>query len=153
MIRTPFALLGAYLIASVACVQHAANPGGASPQNRSGADSVQAARSSGSQVATFTETERLKYSRVEHMIQARFPSVEVMQNGGAFSIRIRGAASFSSGTAPLILVDGAVFTSADLGSVNPKDVVRLEVLKDSAAAIYGVRGANGVIVITTGRTR
>jgi TonB-dependent SusC/RagA subfamily outer membrane receptor len=157
MIKTPsFALLSAYVIASVACVQHAANPGAASPENPSAADSVQSAgtprgRSSGAQVATFSDAERLKYSRVEYMIHDRFPSVEVRQNGGTFLITIRGTGSFAASTAPLILVDGATFTSADLGSVNPKDVVRIEVLKDSAAAAYGVRGANGVIVITTRR--
>src|SRR5262249_31800617 len=134
IIRTAsFALLGAYVIASVACVPHAANPDAASPQNPRAADSVQAAgtsRSSGSQVAAFTEAERLKYSRVEHMIQDRFPGVEVIENGGTFSIKIRGTGSFASSTAPLILVDGAVFTPAALSSVNPKDVVRIEVMKD-----------------------
>ena len=157
IVRTAsFALLGAYVIASVACAKPAGNHGAASPQNPRAADSVQAAgtergRSTGSQVVTFSEAERLKYSRVEYMIQARFPGVEVTQNGGAFVIKIRGTNSFSSSNAPLILVDGATFASTDLGSVNPKDVVRIEVMKDSAAAFYGVRGGNGVIVITTGR--
>ena len=85
------------------------------------------------------------------MIQARFSGVEVTQAGNAFSIKIRGAGSFASSNEPLIVIDGAVRTTADLASVNPKDVVRIEVMKDSAAAFYGVRGANGVIVITTRR--
>jgi len=151
-----FALLGTYIIANVACVQHAANPGAVSPDNAHVADSVQAARTersrtSASQVVTFAEAERGKYTRVEYMIQARFSGVEVTQNGGAFSIRIRGTSSFASSNAPLIIIDGANLTTADLGSVNPKDVVRIEIMKDSAAAFYGVRGANGVIVITTRR--
>src|SRR5215471_10405556 len=156
IVRTASFALGAYILASVACVQHAANPA-ASPENARVADSVQAARaergrSSASQVVAFEEAERSKYTRVEYMIQARFSGVQVTQNGNAFSIKIRGAGSFASSNEPLIIVDGAVRTTADLVSVNPKDVVRIEVMKDSAAAFYGVRGANGVIVITTRRS-
>jgi len=141
---------------SVACVQRAANPGAVSPDNARVADSARAARtergsSSGSQVVTFGEAERTKYSRVEFMIQARFPVVQVTQSGSTFSIRFRGMSSFVSSNEPLIIVDGANLTTADLGGVNPKDVQRIEVLRDSAAAVYGVRGANGVIVITTQR--
>ena len=150
------ALLATYITASVACVQRGANSGGVSPDNAHVADSVQAARtersrSSASQVVSFAEAERAKYTRVEYMIQARFSGVEVIQNGSAFSIKIRGTGSFASSNAPLVVIDGAVLSVADLGSVNPKDVVRIEVMKDSAAAFYGVRGANGVIVITTRR--
>jgi TonB-dependent SusC/RagA subfamily outer membrane receptor len=148
-----FALLSAYGIASVACVQRAANPAGASPVNAADAQAArtEVSRTSASQVVTFAEAERGKYSRVEFMIQARFSGVQVTQNGNAFSIRIRGTGSFASSNEPLVIIDGANFTTADLGSVNPKDVVRIEVMKDSAAALYGVRGANGVIVITTRR--
>ena len=153
IVRTAsFALVGTYIIASVACIQRA-NPGAISPENARATESVQArsegGRTSASQVVAFTEAERGKYTRVEHMIQARFSGVQVTQNGNAFQIRIRGIGSFASSNEPLIIVDGAFLTPADLGAVNPKDVVRIEVMKDSAAALYGVRGANGVIVITT----
>lgn len=62
-------------------------------------------------------------------------------------ILIRGVGSINSGTAPLILVDG--IDMPDISNVVPSDVVSVEVIKDSAAALYGFRAANGVIKITT----
>ncbi len=63
-------------------------------------------------------------------------------------IRIRGANSINSDNSPLYVVDG--FVGADFNNVNPEDIASLEVLKDaSATAIYGSRGSNGVIIITT----
>ena len=65
------------------------------------------------------------------------------------SIRIRGFGSMSAGNAPLIVVDGVPYDGA-MNDINPQDVESMTVLKDAAAsAIYGHRGANGVIVITT----
>ena len=65
------------------------------------------------------------------------------------TIRIRGFGSMSAGNAPLIVVDGVPYDGA-INDINPKDVESMTVLKDAAAsAIYGHRGANGVIVITT----
>ncbi len=121
------------------------------------ADSAKAAlaersRSSASQVVDFTDEERSRYTRVEVMIQSHFPGVQVVRNGGGYSLRIRGGGSFASSNEPLVLVDGVTRTTADLDRINTKDVARIEVVKDGAAAYYGVRGANGVIVITTRRT-
>ena len=62
-------------------------------------------------------------------------------------IIIRGVNTINSSSDPLIIVDGA--ECQDLSTINPNDVKSVDILKDSAAAIYGVRGANGVIVITT----
>ena len=62
-------------------------------------------------------------------------------------IVIRGINTINGSSDPLIIVDGA--ECQDLSTINPNDVKSVDVLKDSAAAIYGVRGANGVIVITT----
>ena len=62
-------------------------------------------------------------------------------------IIIRGVNTINGSSDPLIIVDGA--ECQDLSTINPNDVKAVDVLKDSAAAIYGVRGANGVIVITT----
>jgi TonB-dependent starch-binding outer membrane protein SusC len=79
--------------------------------------------------------------------------------GEAPRIRIRGTASISSGTYPLIIVDGMPIYTGDLGGyassnamgdINPNDIESFEILKDGAAtAIYGSRAANGVILITT----
>lgn len=92
--------------------------------------------------------------RVEDIIQGRFPGVEVVQNSsGGFTLTIRGNASFLGNSAPLIVVDGvALQQGANLGFLNPQDIARIDLLKNpSETAIYGVRGGNGVIVISTKR--
>ena len=63
------------------------------------------------------------------------------------TIIIRGVTTFNSSTDPLIILDGVEIT--DLGIVNPRDVYSVDILKDSSASIYGIKGANGVILITT----
>jgi TonB-dependent starch-binding outer membrane protein SusC len=87
-------------------------------------------------------------------LQGKTSGVQVTQNsrapGGSLSIRIRGANSIASSNEPLYIVDG--FPSANGADINPNDIENLTILKDaSAAAIYGARGANGVVVITTKR--
>ncbi len=90
---------------------------------------------------------------VEQIIQGRLPGVQVTQSsaepGGEFSIRIRGTNSISAGNEPLYVIDG--LAGANPGnSLNPSDIKSIEVLKDaSATAIYGARGSNGVVLITT----
>ncbi len=67
---------------------------------------------------------------------------------GKFSIRLRGLSTIGSSTEPLIVIDGVL--GGDLNSVEPQDIESIDVLKDgSAAAIYGTRGASGVILVTT----
>ncbi len=90
------------------------------------------------------------------LIEGRLPGVSVRRLGnGEVSIRVRGASSFMGGGEPLFVIDGRpVMTPASsaLMAISPRDVVRIDVLKDAGAtAIYGSRGANGVIVITTRR--
>ncbi len=110
----------------------------------------------------------------DQLIQGRTPGVQVVNNsgqpGGATTVRIRGNASIRAGNSPLFVVDGVQLTGAstkpgtnagDLGStppsnplnyLNPNDIESIQVLKDaSATAIYGSRGANGVVLITTKR--
>lgn len=110
---------------------------------------------------------------------ARIPGLEVTQGGGipgaGFQIRIRGQNSIAAGKNPLFIVDGVPFASESLGynqvsrqlpfidgniavspfnTLNPSDIENIEVLKDAdATAIYGSRGANGVILITTKKGR
>ncbi|MBC6989648.1 MULTISPECIES: SusC/RagA family TonB-linked outer membrane protein [Hymenobacter] len=92
-------------------------------------------------------------ARADQILQGRVSGVQVTQTnsepGGNVSIRIRGTNSINSGNEPLFVVDG--FPGAgDLNSINPSDIESIEVLKDaSATAIYGSRGANGVVIITT----
>jgi TonB-dependent SusC/RagA subfamily outer membrane receptor len=95
---------------------------------------------------------RQRATTVEQMLEGRFPGVLVERvAGGGVSVRIRGPTSFSLNQEPLYIVDGAPVTPGPRGALNwlnPQDIESIAVLKDADAAIYGVRGANGVIVIT-----
>ncbi|SHF49729.1 TonB-linked outer membrane protein, SusC/RagA family [Arenibacter palladensis] len=104
---------------------------------------------------------------VTQQLQGRAAGVQVFQNsnqpGGSSTIQIRGIGSISAGNAPLFVVDGLPISNDGalaggniglapnpLNTINPNDIKSIEVLKDaSATAIYGSRGANGVILITT----
>ncbi|WP_221391234.1 TonB-dependent receptor [Dyadobacter sp. NIV53] len=91
-------------------------------------------------------------TRVDQVLQGRVPGVQVTNSGGApggdVRIRIRGSNSLSGDNEPLYVVDG--FVGADFTTINPDDISSVEVLKDaSATSIYGSRGANGVIIIST----
>lgn len=111
------------------------------------------ARSSATQAIDFSPEERLKFNRVEQMLQARFAGVQVVPSGGGYTIRIRGSSSLgTSRSEPLIIIDGASRSTGDLGNLSPREVQRIEVMKDGAASIYGSRGSNGVIRITTVRS-
>lgn len=110
---------------------------------------------------------------IDQMIQGRAAGVQVVSNSGdpgaGVDIRIRGAGSISGGNDPLYIVDGIPIISTPydnsaagqnvarinpIADLNPSDIERIDILKDAnAAAIYGARAANGVIVITTKRGR
>ncbi len=90
--------------------------------------------------------------RVEDALQGRASGVQISKNSGApgaaIKIRIRGANSISSNNQPLIVIDGII--GGELTGINTNDIESMEILKDaSATAIYGSRGANGVILVTT----
>lgn len=100
------------------------------------------------------EQEKAPVLGVEQMLSGRASGVEVTQNqsqpGALFTIRIRGTNSINASSAPLFVVDG--YAGGDISNINPSDIISIDVLKDaSATAIYGSRGANGVIIITTKR--
>lgn len=91
-------------------------------------------------------------TNVASSLQGMLAGVEVRSTSGApgqeLEIRVRGAASINADATPLYVVDGIPID--DLGSINPNDIQSIEVLKDaSSSAIYGSRGANGVILVTT----
>ncbi|HEX2092416.1 MAG TPA: TonB-dependent receptor plug domain-containing protein [Longimicrobiaceae bacterium] len=101
------------------------------------------------------DTERAPVAHVEELLMGRFAGVEVIRGaGGNFSVRIRGTRSVMGSNEPLYVIDGMPVQTSGIGSpltgINPHDILRIDVLKDAGStAIYGVRGANGVIVITT----
>lgn len=91
---------------------------------------------------------------VAQALQGRVAGAEFMSTTGepgeGANILVRGSRSISAGNQPLIVVDGVVDAVSDLSEINPSDIVSISVLKDvSSTAIYGSRGANGVILITT----
>lgn len=90
-------------------------------------------------------------SNMADVLEGRFPGVQVQRRGRTISVVIRGQGSINSSNEALIIVDGVDTPPHVLMEMSPRDVQRIEVLKDGAAAIYGVRGANGVLLITTRR--
>lgn len=106
---------------------------------------------------------------IDNALQGRIPGVQVMQNSGepgsGISIRVRGPASLNAGNQPLYVVDGVPIIQGSLSQIalsgqdvtsitglNPDEIATIDVLKDAAAAaIYGSRGSNGVVIVTTKR--
>lgn len=117
------------------------------------------------------EISKQPVSNILSVLAGRTPGLSVFQNSGApgtgFDIQLRGINSIANGTDPLIVIDGIPFPSqtltgvigggagtsaSPLNTLNPADVESVEILKDAdATAIYGSRGANGVILITTAK--
>src|SRR3569833_1527656 len=94
-------------------------------------------------------------ANISQALQGRLPGIEVSQTstqpGAKMQILIRGQRTLTASNDPLIVLDGIPFTGS-IADLNPNDVRSVDVLKDaSATAIYGSRGANGVILVTTNR--
>lgn len=94
----------------------------------------------------------------EKSLQGRIAGVQVVNDnkpGGGATIRIRGGSSIYSSNTPLLVVDGfPIGDAGNLKQISPEDIETIDVLKDaSASAIYGSRGANGVIIVTTKRAK
>lgn len=124
---------------------------------RTGYGTVDEESVTGSVTSLTAETlPRVRGPHAGDLLWGRIPGLDVARRpDGSFSLRIRGMSSFYGSSEPLVVVDGvALNSSLDLRSINPKDIQRVDVLKDgSSTAIYGSRGGNGVIVITTIRPR
>lgn len=96
-------------------------------------------------------------TNAQQALQGRAPGIEVLNNsnkpGDEPRVRVRGNRSLTAGNDPLYVVDGIPF-AGNLNDLNPRDIASMEVLKDaSATAIYGSRGANGVILVTLQKGR
>lgn len=90
----------------------------------------------------------------EQLLQGKISGLSVVQGSGdpsaGATIRLRGGTSLSAASSPLIVVDG--IPGVDMNTVQPSEIISIDVLKDaSSSAIYGSRGANGVIIVTTNR--
>lgn len=107
-----------------------------------------------SSVATISEENfvRGNIQDAEQLIQGKVAGLIISRPGGDpnadFNIRLRGLSTIGANTEPLVIIDGMI--GASLNTVDPNDIESIDVLKDaSASAIYGTRGANGVILVTT----
>ncbi|QCR24314.1 TonB-dependent receptor [Pontibacter sp. SGAir0037] len=92
-------------------------------------------------------------ANISQALQGRLPGVELSQTssqpGAPMQIRIRGTRSLTASNDPLVVLDGIPYPGS-IGDINPNDIQSIDILKDaSATAIYGSRGANGVILVTT----
>jgi len=100
---------------------------------------------------------RADVGSVEDLLQGRVPGLEVIHApSGDIALRIRGTNSLLEEGEPLVILDGMPLTPQDLTralrALRPRDIANIEVLKDvSSTAVYGTRGAHGVILITTKR--
>jgi TonB-linked SusC/RagA family outer membrane protein len=108
-------------------------------------------------VVASDQLEQSQVTSVTEALAGAVPGVQLVSSNGApgatSTIRIRGFGSINAGSDPLIVVDGAPY-SGDLNNINPADVESMTVLKDAASnALYGARGANGVIIITTKKAK
>lgn len=94
-------------------------------------------------------------ARVQEMLRGQVAGVQVFDTPGGLVIRIRGASSVYADSDPLFVIDGLPLQLGDDGvltGINPQDIESIRVLKNaSETAAYGMRGANGVILITTKR--
>ena len=105
-------------------------------------------------VVEMEQLEAAPVSSVSQALQGKIAGAEFSSGTGeageAGTIRIRGSRSISAGNEPLIVVDGIVDAVESLSDLNPSDIASISLLKDvSSTAIYGSRGANGVILVTT----
>ena len=103
------------------------------------------------------QIENVPVTGLDQALTGQLAGVQVQETtgapGGTINVRVRGSGSIGAGNEPLYVVDGFPGVT-NLNAINPNDIQSIEVLKDaSAAAIYGSRGANGVVIITTKRGR
>lgn len=98
------------------------------------------------------ELKKIPSTNVMETVQGKVPGVDITKSNGAagaqVNVTVRGNRSITAGNGPLYIVDGVQYTN--IQDINPNDIQSMEVLKDaSSTAIYGSRGANGVIIVTT----
>lgn len=100
------------------------------------------------------DIEDVPTTSVDQALQGKIAGVDIMSTtgepGAGTSIRVRGTRSIEASNEPLIVVDGVMDAVEDMNEINPDDIESISILKDaSSTAIYGSRGANGVVLITT----
>lgn len=138
-------------VLSFTLVSACAHSGGTSPREPRTAGPLEAPLGT---AVTAEDIERTPSVPVEELMMAKFPGVWISRTSdGGISVRIRGATSLQGSNEPLYIIDGVPIQTGPNGSLTgiaPNDIASIQVLKDAAATtMYGVRGANGVIIIKT----
>lgn len=105
-------------------------------------------------IVTSDDLDRTPSEPIENVLMAKVPGIWVTRTpDGGIAVRIRGSTSLYGSNEPLYVIDGIPIQPGPNGSlsgINPRDIASIEVLKDATStAMYGMRGANGVIVIKT----
>jgi TonB-dependent SusC/RagA subfamily outer membrane receptor len=91
--------------------------------------------------------------RIEDLLQRQVSGLVVYRSGSSLTVQIRGQSTLGGATNALVVIDGVPQDSPDsLLQISPMEIQKVEVLKDAAAARFGVRGANGVLVVTLRRS-
>ena len=148
---TPGSAARVALVATPLAWWGCAHPPASAP--RAGAPSEEMTASAVSTVRA-ADLHGIPAAQVEELLEGRSAGVQVIRlPSGGISVRIRGRGSIYGDTEPLYVVDGMpvqVTTGHGLSWLNPGDIEQIDILKDaSATAMYGVQGANGIVVITT----
>ncbi|HEX8693623.1 MAG TPA: TonB-dependent receptor plug domain-containing protein [Longimicrobium sp.] len=128
----------------------------AAPEPEPGARPERSSASGGGQAVSEEDLKNSRVARAEELLEGRFAGVQVFRRpDGGIAVRIRGTTSVYGDAEPLYVVDGMPVNAGPggaLNGINPYDIVRIEVLKDiGSTSAYGMRGANGVVLITTRR--
>ncbi len=151
-------ILAGALLATAACAAGYDPPRQPSPDSISIGYGTRATRAVAGAVQTLKADARTaQYATIADMLQARVAGLQVVQTpDGQISLRLRGGSSIAGDNQPLLVINGQLISSEGVGSallaLSPSDVERIDILKDAgSAAIYGVRGSNGVIEIHTKR--
>jgi TonB-dependent starch-binding outer membrane protein SusC len=153
------AIVAAVLIGALGCAPAASirSPPQPAPEAKGGAGrSVEGEGTGSVAVVDGDDLHGNPAAQLEGLLEGRVAGVQVIRlPGGGFSVLIRGLGSINGDTEPLYVVDGMLVNSTagrGLDWLNPGDIQRIEILKDaSATSMYGVRGGNGVVLITTRR--
>ncbi|CAN5585457.1 hypothetical protein BH09GEM1_BH09GEM1_20490 [soil metagenome] len=133
-------------IAFAAVTTSCAHPSGTNPEPQQSAGALSPG------TVTADDISRQPGKSIEEVLAGRIAGVEVGRDEtGALTVRVRGGSSIRGSNEPLYVIDGLVIQAGSGGSlagINPSDIESIQVLRDAmATAAYGVRGANGVIVI------
>ncbi len=146
-------------VLAVSCV-HGQPPEAPDPDSMGAGYSSREARSDQTgavQTVLISENDRARYSTVEQLLQGRVAGLEVLRGADGIHLRIRGTTSIHMSNDPLVVIDGTMVEPGQMqnafAAITPSAVDRIDVLKDAGStAIYGVRGAHGVVIITTRRS-